>query len=187
MTPNLPHSDCDATGTDTNRRRFLKNSLIVTAGCFVTSLPLSGLAQNTSSSGDVLRAFIRVTQTITEHKQINAELAAHFYNAFVKKMPEFAQQMHPLVQLINDGMSATAFAEQAHRAGLQTLLQQIVTAWYTGTVGDDYHGILVSYQQAWMYRTVSDGLVVPTYCGNGPLWWTAPVPDANNMAVIDAL
>ncbi|WP_241581494.1 sorbitol dehydrogenase family protein [Rosenbergiella nectarea] len=187
MTPNLPQPDYDRVGIDTNRRRFLKSSLIVTAGCFITSLPLSGLAQNTASSGDTLRAFIRITQAITEHKQVNAELAAHFFNAFVKKVPNFAQQITPLVQLIQEGMSATAFAEKAQAAGLQARLQQIVTAWYTGTVGNDYHGILVSYQQAWMYRTVSDGLVVPTYCGNGPLWWTAPVPDANSTAVIDAL
>lgn len=187
MTPNSPHSECDATGNDTNRRRFLKNSLIVTAGCFVTSLPLSGLAQNTSPSGEPLRAFIQVTQTITEHKHVNAELAAHFFNAFVKKVPEFTQQITPLVQLTQAGMSAATFAERAQAAGLQGLLQQIITAWYTGTVGNDYHGILVSYQQAWMYRTVSDGLVVPTYCGNGPLWWTVPVPDANSTAVIDAL
>ncbi|WKX27687.1 sugar dehydrogenase complex small subunit [Tatumella ptyseos] len=187
MTPNLPQSDCDTTGTDTSRRRFLKNSLVISAGCLITSVPLSGLAQNVSSSSDTLRAFIKVTQTITEHKHVNAELAAHFFNAFVKKSPSFAQQITPLVQLIQEGMSAASFAEKAQGTGLQTLLQQIVTAWYTGTVGDDYHGILVSYQQAWMYRTVSDGLVVPTYCGNGPLWWTVPVPDANSTAVIDAL
>ena len=187
MTPNRPNSDSHLSGTDTNRRRFLKNTLIVTAGCFVTSLPLAGLAQTPSTSGDPLRAFIRVTQTITEHKQINAELAAHFYNAFVKRSAQFAQQLLPLAQQISEGMSAEAFASRAQQAGLQALLQQIVTAWYTGTVGDDYHGTLVSYQQAWMYQTVSDGLVVPTYCGNGPLWWTAPVPDANSTAVIDAL
>ena len=118
---------------------------------------------------------------------MNAELAAHFFNAFVKKVPEFTQQITLLGQLIQADMSAVTFAEKAQAAGLQDLLQQIVTAWYTGTVGNDYHGILVSYQQAWMYRTVSDGLVVPTYCGNGPLWWTAPVPDANSTAIIDAL
>ena len=187
MTPEQSNSDYDVTGTDTNRRQFLKNSLIITAGCLVTSLPFSSLAQNTASSADPLRAFIRVTQTITEHKQVNAELAAHFFNAFVKKVPEFTQQITPLGQLIQADMSAVTFAEKAQAAGLRDLVQQIVTAWYTGTVGNDYHGILVSYQQAWMYRTVSDGLVVPTYCGNGPLWWTAPVPDANSTAVIDAL
>ncbi|MBT0726654.1 sugar dehydrogenase complex small subunit [Rosenbergiella australiborealis] len=187
MTPTTPHSDNDSIGTDTNRRQFLKNSLIVTAGCFVTALPLSALAQNTASQGDPILAFIRITQTITEHKQINAELAAHFYNAFVKRDATFAQQLQPLAQLITTDMSAQALVSQAQAAGVQTLLQQIVTAWYTGTVGDDYHGTLVSYQQALMYRTVSDGLVVPTYCGNGPLWWTAPVPDADSTAVIDAL
>jgi len=187
MTPNLLNADSHSAGTDTNRRRFLKNSLIVTAGCFVTSLPLSGLAQTPSTSGDPLRAFIRITQTITEHRHLNPELAAHFYNAFVHKSASFAQQVLPLAQKITEGMSADAFAQQAQQAGFEPLLKQIVTAWYTGTVGDDYRGTLVSYQQALMYQTVSDGLIVPTYCGNGPLWWTAPVPDANSTAVIDAL
>lgn len=32
-----------------------------------------------------------------------------------------------------------------------------------------------------MYRPVKDALIVPTYCGNGPLWWTAAPPEVNAL------
>jgi hypothetical protein len=43
---------------------------------------------------------------------------------------------------------------------------------------------MVSYVDALMYRPVSDGLPAPTYCLNGPIWWTGPIPVAGVAAPV---
>lgn len=173
--------------TDTPRRRFLKHSLIISAGCFLSSLPLPGLANSIVAGKDPLADFIRVTQLLTEHKHVDPRLAAHFFQVFAQQDRQFASKLQHVLSLSSPNITAIVLMAHAKAAGLSFFLQQIITAWYTGTIGDDYRGTVVSYQQALMYRVVSDGLVVPTYCGNGPLWWTASVPDANNLSVIDDL
>jgi hypothetical protein len=75
--------------------------------------------------------------------------------------------------------SAQVLLQAAERAHQKEAALAVVAAWFKGTVGHGQEAVLVTYQQALMYRPASDGLIVPTYCGNGPLWWTAPVPDAS--------
>jgi fructose 5-dehydrogenase small subunit len=58
----------------------------------------------------------------------------------------------------------------------------LVAAWYTGTVGHGQQAEVVSYADALMYRPVSDGLPVPTYCLGGPLWWPGLPPPAGVSA-----
>ncbi|MBS0877688.1 MULTISPECIES: sugar dehydrogenase complex small subunit [unclassified Tatumella] len=181
------HTDLPASGTGSSRRGFIKSALILTAGSLAASLPLQSFASSLVHGGDTTQDFISVSQAITEHKHINPQLATHFLSAFIKRDNQFSSKITRLAQLRQPGDSAIAFRQKAIDAGLGDFLQQILTAWYTGTIGDDYKGTLVAYKQALMYDTVSDGLVVPTYCGNGPLWWTAPVPDPLDPELINNL
>ncbi|MFT4274161.1 MAG: sugar dehydrogenase complex small subunit [Pantoea sp.] len=173
-------------GTGSSRREFLFATLGLTLTGVVASLPGRAFAASVVSGSDAVKQFVSLSQAITEHKHLDTVLAARFFAAFSQRDAQFAPRLTQLALLLQPGMSAQQLLAKADSAGLHDFLYQIVTAWYTGTVGDDYHGTLVAYKQALMYQTVSDGLVVPTYCGNGPIWWTAPVPEERN-GLIDSL
>lgn len=179
MTPDFEQLPKEATenGIGSSRRDFIKSALVITASGLAASLPLRSFADSVARGSDPIRDFISVSQGITEHKHINPQLAARFLTAFDQRDPQFSSKITRLAQLRQPADSAVSFKQKAVAAGLGDFLQDILTAWYTGTIGNDYKGTLVAYKDALMYATVSDGLVVPTYCGNGPLWWTEPVPD----------
>lgn len=90
----------------------------------------------------------------------------------------FAAAAARLAGLLRPGLSPEALLNAAGAAGLRETLLAIVAAWYTGTVGHGTGAQLVAYKEALMYRPCADGLVVPTYCSDGPAWWTAPPPAA---------
>lgn len=167
-------------GTDSTRREFLLATIGLTLTGAIAALPGRALAASVIHASDTVKQFVRVSQAITEHQHLDVNLAARFYQALSERDPQFVGRLAQLIPLISPTISAQDFLAKASSAGLRDFLYHIVTAWYTGTVGDDYHGTLVAYKQALMYQTVSDGLIVPTYCGNGPIWWTAPVPDEHD-------
>lgn len=167
-------------GTGSTRREFICAVAGLTLTGAIAAIPGVSFGATIASASDPVKAFITVSQTITEHKQIDSALAARFLEVFTQRDPQFVARISQLERLAIAGIDAKQFMTKATQAGLNEFLYQIVTAWYTGTVGDDYHGTLVAYKQALMYQTVRDGLVVPTYCGKGPMWWTAPVPDEND-------
>lgn len=173
-------------GTGSTRREFLLATARLTLAGAFASLSGNAFAASVARASDPVTAFIALSRTITEHKQIDSVLAARFFDAFAARDKHFAARLSHLAQLQSPDDSAQQLLNKATQAGLHDFLYQIVVAWYTGTVGDDYHGTLVAYKQALMYQTVSDGLIVPTYCGNGPIWWTAPVP-AENPSLIENL
>ena len=189
MKQNFEQSSSDITknGTDSSRRDFIRSALIISAAGIAASLPLQSFADSVIHGNDAARDFIRVSQTITEHKHISPPLASHFLSAFNQRDPQFTSKIARLAAVIQPSDTAAQFKQRAVAAGLGNFLQDIVTAWYTGTIGNDYKGTLVAYKDALMYATVSDGLVVPTYCGNGPLWWTVPVPDPLDPELINNL
>lgn len=167
-------------GTGSTRREFLLATLGLTVTGAVAALPGQAFAASVIHASDAVKQFVRISQAITEHKHLDVTLAARFYEVLAQRDTQFVPRVAQLDALITPQITAQDFLAKANSAGLHDFLYQIVTAWYTGTVGDDYHGTLVAYKQALMYQTVSDGLVVPTYCGNGPIWWTAPVPDEHD-------
>lgn len=180
-------SDASENGIGSSRRDFIKSALVISAAGLATCLPLRSFADSVPRGSDPTRDFISVSQGITEHKHINPQLAARFLTAFDKRDAQFASKISQLARLRQPSDSAVSFKQKAVAAGLGDFLQEILTAWYTGTIGSDYKGTLVAYKNALMYATVSDGLVVPTYCGNGPLWWTEPVPDPLDPELINSL
>lgn len=167
-------------GTGSTRREFLLATFGLTVTGALAALPGRAFAAGVIHASDAVKQFVRVSQAITEHQHLDVTLAARFYDVLAERDAQFVPRLAQLASLITPHLTAQDFLAQASNIGLHDFLYQLVTAWYTGTVGDDYHGTLVAYKQALMYQTVSDGLVVPTYCGNGPLWWTAPVPDEHD-------
>ena len=88
----------------------------------------------------------------------------------------FSPHVQALTALTDGSTDAASLLAAADAAGLKEHALAIVATWYTGTVTGPEKSQVVAYQQALMYRPVSDGLPVPTYCFNGPLWWAQKPP-----------
>lgn len=126
-------------------------------------------------------AFLRVSQILTGYTELDPHTSARISKALIDQQPAMSESLLVLGDLAKDSANtgtAQLFLSAAERVNQREAALAVVAAWFKGTVGHGQEAVLVSYQQALMYRPVSDGLIVPTYCGNGPLWWTAPIPDA---------
>jgi hypothetical protein len=126
-------------------------------------------------------AFFRVSQILTGYTELDPHTSVRIAKALIDQQPAMSASLLILSDLVKDPgntSSAQLFLSAAERVNQKEAALAVVAAWFKGTVGHGQEAVLVSYQQALMYRPVSDGLIVPTYCGNGPLWWTAPIPDA---------
>lgn len=137
--------------------------------------PDTGTAAANSATGS--NAFLAFSQAITGHADVRPETAARIEAAMQKSIPGFAatlQQLGALQPAVpNDPKALLAAVTDA---GLRDIALAVVAAWYTGTVGKGAQAVVVSYAEALMFRPVSDGQVVPTYCTYGPQWWTRSPP-----------
>lgn len=185
--PSIIENNTTENGTGFSRRDMLKGLTSAMVASTLLGFPfLSQAEKETATASPVIFGqFYLVSQAVTEHNDLSEGASAQIFNAFFRSQPDFPQQVSKLHALVNRDQTAKQLQERAKQNGLGDLLTSIVTAWYTGSVGHGTDSILISYKDALMYRPVSDGLIVPTYCGNGPLWFTAappaaPMPDSMN-------
>jgi len=167
-------------GTGFSRRDLIKGLTSAMVASTLLGFPMLSQAEKetATTSPVIFGQFYLVSQAVTEHNDLSEGASAQIFNAFFRSQPDFPLQVSKLHALVDPNHSAKQLQELAKQQGLGDVLTSIVTAWYTGTVGHGTDSILISYKDALMYRPVSDGLIVPTYCGNGPLWFTAAPPAA---------
>lgn len=167
-------------GTGFSRRDMLKGMGSAMVAATLIGFPFLTQAEKETAIGDpiIFTQFFRVSQAITEHQDLSPGMSARIFNAFYQGNPQFPAQVAKLFTLLTPGQRAKQFQEVAKQHDLGEILTAIITGWYTGTIKNGNDSILIAYKDALMYRPVSDGLIVPTYCGNGPLWFTAPPPAA---------
>lgn len=145
---------------------------------------LTRAEQHTAAQNPLIFArFFALSQVLTEHQDINPGMSARIFTALNLSNPQFSSQVEQLSARLKTGQSAQQLQQIANQLELQALVSAILTAWYTGTVGHGPNASLIAYKDALMYRPVNDSLIVPTYCGNGPLWWTTAPPDVNTPTV----
>jgi hypothetical protein len=186
----MPHSETHPVDESTQpnagitRRTVLLGIATVAAETTILSWPNSNQAQTLAAPAPSTpladTGFLKLSQALTGHTDLNAETAERIYAAMARLEPQLAAQVDTLAGLTAQSTTPQALLEAAGTAGLRDLALGIVAAWYTGTVGKGTQAAVVSYAEALMYRPVNDALTVPTYCNFGPLWWTAkpPSPDA---------
>jgi fructose 5-dehydrogenase small subunit len=166
----------------TTRRTFLLASAVVTAGVGMTTDRRAALAQQSTTAGLDDADFLRLSKAVTGHTDLDATIASRLLIALRNTDPTFVDHAAGLFRLVRDGQTPEALLGTARASGLHDTMLTLVAAWYTGTVGHGPQAEMVSYVDALMYRPVSDGLPVPTYCLNGPLWWPGPPPAAGVSA-----
>ncbi|CAI2513782.1 sorbitol dehydrogenase family protein [Serratia plymuthica] len=168
----------DNNGTGFRRRDVLFGMASVLVATSLLGYPfLTQAEQQTAAANPLVFArFFTLSRTITEHQDIDQGMSARIFTALSDSIPNFSAQIKQLSALLQPEQSAKQLQTLAIQTGLQDLLTAIISAWYTGTVGHGPQAVLIAYKDALMYRPASDALIVPTYCGNGPLWWTAAPP-----------
>jgi hypothetical protein len=134
------------------------------------------VAQPTAAdpSGDT--KFLALSQALTGHPDLDAELAARLAAAFARDDPASSADLGALARLVRADQDPPALLALANDAGLGDIARTVTAAWYTGTVGTGDKAEVVAYADALMYRTVGDALEPPTYCLGGPAWWIEPPP-----------
>lgn len=178
--PSLFDFGTQQNGTGFSRRDMLKGVGSAMVAATLLGFPFLTEAEKSTATGDplIFSQFFMISQAITEHKDLSPGMSARIFNAFYQGDAQFPAQISALYALLQPNQRAKEFQQVAKEHNLGELLTRIITGWYTGTVKNGTDSILIAYKDALMYRPVSDGLIVPTYCGNGPLWFTAAPPAA---------
>jgi hypothetical protein len=178
---------CVATGLPevadgTTRRLFLLATAAVSTGIGVMAEPADVLAQQpaTTTLGDA--DFLLLSKAVVGHDELDMTTASRLCAALRRADTAFNDNAIGLARLVHGGQTPEELLDAAKAIGLHETMLTLVAAWYTGTVGHGQQAELVSYADALMYRPVSDGLPVPTYCFDGLLWWRGPPPPAGVSA-----
>jgi hypothetical protein len=166
----------------TTRRKFLLTTAAVTSGLGMLAGLTGAHAQQAATATLDDPSFLQLSQAVTGHADLDATTASRLLIALHRADPLFIDHAAALAQLVRVGQSPEALLSAAQAAGLGETMLALVAAWYTGTVGHGEQAEMVSYVEALMYRPAGDGLPAPTYCLNGPLWWTEPPPAAGVSA-----
>ena len=168
----------------TTRRRFLLATVAATSGIGWLTGQMDAQAQPPPAATLDDPGFLRLSQAVTGHADLDATIARRLLAAMRRTDPTFNERAANLALLVRDGQTPDALLAAAGPTGLRDTMLALVAAWYTGTVGHGQQAEMVSYVDALMYRPVSDGLPAPTYCLNGPIWWTGPIPVAGVAAPV---
>ena len=180
-----PANESTDSNTGVTRRTVLLGIAAVAAETTLLSWPSANQAQAlaapSASTPLADTGFLKLSQALTGHTDLNAETAERIYAAMAKLETQFTAQAGTLAGLTTQNTTPQALLEAAGTAGLRDQALGIVAAWYTGTVGKGTQAVVVSYAEALMYRPVNDALTVPTYCNFGPLWWTATPPSPDEL------
>jgi hypothetical protein len=153
-----------------SRRRLL----VYVAVSNVISMPNLAWPASSDDIGDA--DFLSLSKAATGHIDLSTTTARRMLAAFKQADPGFARRATSLWQLHHDSQNPEEMLAEANAKGLHGTMLELIAGWYTGTVGAGENTHMVSYADALMYRPVADGLTIPTYCSNGPAWWTASPP-----------
>ncbi|MHC1479629.1 sugar dehydrogenase complex small subunit [Frateuria aurantia] len=174
--------DVEGLPAEPGRRRVLLGLATAAAVAEFSALAATSPATTLTAAAtpavpaDVLDRFMHLSRLMTARADISSETGARIYQAMVSADASVATRFEQLFSLQAPGQSASELLAAARAPSLDGLLHSLVEAWYTGTVGQGPGAVVVAYAEALMYRTVSDGLIVPTYGSYGPLWWNGNPP-----------
>ena len=147
-----------APAISSGRRQWLQGALALTLASLTGSLTLRALADNSTAAA--LDTFMTLSQAITGKSGLDRGVGVRLLGALGKSAPDLSQRLPQL---------ATALAAGNPGAADQTLVLRIMEGWYLGTVDN----VVVTYEEALMYRVVSDTLIIRSYCPDKPGFWAA--------------
>lgn len=142
-------------------RRVLVTGIV--GSCLSQLVP----AVHAQASGDGPAAFLAVSRILTGRGVLDEQHASSLYRALAADASAFEVDVRALLGLITernlpvDRLQRTLDRESSRLASLP---RRIVTAWYTGIVGEDERARCVTFETSLMHVAVSDRLTPPSFC-----------------------
>ncbi|WP_205794099.1 sugar dehydrogenase complex small subunit [Burkholderia sp. Ac-20353] len=145
------------------RRRLLLASVV--AACSSTLIPWAK-AQPSSAKMAAPDSFMQVSKILTGQGSPDVGQAARLYQALISDEAAFREQHQQLLAYINehkaDPMQLQPMLD-AEKSPLAALPRRIVTAWYTGIVGDGERARCITFETNLLNVLTSDRLKPPSY------------------------
>lgn len=135
------------------------------------------LSGNSSIASNQQIDFLALSTTLTSRQHLHPQTSARIYIALSAQNPEFQLRAAALFQFIqlhqikDVDIIVNTLKNNAKLAPLETVLHQIIEAWYLGVAGDGTHSKVIAYESALMFDQVRDVLGVPSYCPAPPGYW----------------
>jgi hypothetical protein len=149
------------------RRLFLTG--VAAAG--LSSMIRAAAAQRAGTPGE---AFLGVSKLLTGRTSLDAQQSARLYEALATDSPRFEGDVQALLTIIADRHLDAAQLQQildAEARALASLPRKIMTAWFTGVVGEGGAARCITFETSLMYQLVADRLAPPSYCYGPPASW----------------
>ena len=153
---------------DPVRRALLTSLLAASAASVIPSAfaaPTGDAAQN---------AFISASQILTGQSSLDPEQASLLYNALIADDTQFVSGVQALAKILgqpNIDLLQLQHVLDNENSPVAALPRKIVTAWYTGIVGEGEKARCITYETALMNVVVADKLQPPSYCYGAPGSW----------------
>ena len=150
-------------------RRVLLTSLLAASAASVIppafAVPTGDAAQD---------AFLSASQILTGQSSLDPEQASLLYSALIADDAQFAGGVQALAKILgqpNIDLLQLQHVLDSENAPIAALPRKIVTAWYTGIVGEGEKARCITYETALMNVIVADKLQPPSYCFGAPGSW----------------
>jgi hypothetical protein len=158
------------------RRRLVLSALLAAAGTrlipFVAAQPAPALSAAPDS-------FIQISTVLTGQTSLDGALAARLYQALAADDAGFGDQHQKLLAYLHAHSADPAQLQQsldAEKSSLATVPRRIVSAWYTGIVGDGERARCVAFEANLLNVLTADKLRPPSYSyGVYGSWAAKPV------------
>ena len=120
-------------------------------------------------SDDVPSAFVSVSKTLTGRASLPDVLVDRFFHALQAEQSNFSNQVMSLEKELSQ-LDPKTYTEKLSPEAQKTA-KTILSAWYTGIVGDGPDAQVIAYRHALEFSAVDDVLTPRSYCPNKPGFW----------------
>ncbi|MBB6484749.1 sugar dehydrogenase complex small subunit [Rhizobium lusitanum] len=180
-TPKTPQDAATAARSNAKAPAITRRSLLAGTTLLLAGLNVPKAFADTPSAAEA--AFYIASSVLTDKRDLSPITSKRIFQILNADDSGFADKAIKLAVLAKANVTGTSLKMAAAAAGLDAIAMKIVSTWYTGTVETAHGPVVVAYKDALMYRPVADGLTVPTYCNNGPMWWIGLPPEVTRMPV----
>jgi hypothetical protein len=154
---------------DGERRQLLTG---LTAAC-LTALVAPAAAQVAAHPGE--DAFFAASKFLTGRSSLDRMQGARLFDALTASTPRFETDVRALLAFIEDRKLEPERLQQAldaESSPISAVPGKIMTAWYSGIVGEGGSARCIAFETSLMYQAVADRLKPPSYCYGPPGSWS---------------
>ncbi|MHC1481652.1 sorbitol dehydrogenase family protein [Frateuria aurantia] len=161
------------------RRRFMGGTVlsVVAGNLGLEWSERAEAAEAAPATVDLPPQFLPVSAQLTGVDELSRPVAERLYTALVAEDAGFSAALKVLADFIQTagGVEDLQSRLDSAQSAVAALPRKIVTAWYTGIVGDGIHARCIAYEDTLMNSTVADHLQPQSYSlGNYGAWAQKP-------------